>query len=43
MSTWALVPVKARLEGKQRLAEYMRKSDPNFSQMVEMLEHPENV
>jgi hypothetical protein len=31
------------LEDKQRLAEYMRKSDPNFLQMVELLEHPENV
>jgi hypothetical protein len=29
------------LEDKQRLAEYMRKSDPNFLQMVELLEHPE--
>jgi hypothetical protein len=28
-------------EDKQRLAEYMRKSDPNFLQMVELLEHPE--
>jgi hypothetical protein len=28
-------------EDKQRLAEYMRKSDPNFSQMVDLLEHPE--
>jgi len=28
-------------EDKQRLAEYMRKSDPNFLQMVEMLEHVE--
>ncbi len=28
-------------EDKQRLAEYMRKSDPSFSQMVELLEHPE--
>ena len=28
-------------EEKQRLAEYMRKSDPNFLQMVELLEHPE--
>ena len=26
------------LEDKQRLAEYMRKSDPNFLQMVETLE-----
>lgn len=25
-------------EDKQRLAEYMRKSDPNFLAMVEMLE-----
>ncbi len=30
-------------EDKQRLAEYMRKSDPSFSQMVDLLEHPENV
>ncbi len=28
-------------EDKQRLAEYMRKSDPNFMRMVELLEHPE--
>ena len=28
-------------EDKQRLAEYMRKSDPNFLQMVEMLERGE--
>jgi len=28
-------------EDKHRLAEYMRKSDPNFLQMVEMLERGE--
>ncbi len=28
-------------EDKQRLAEYMRKSDPNFLSMVEMLEQGE--
>lgn len=28
-------------EDKQRLAEYMRKSDPNFVRMVELLEQGE--
>lgn len=28
-------------EDKQRLAEYMRKSDPNFVNMVELLERGE--
>lgn len=28
-------------EDKKRLAEYMRKSDPNFLQMVEMMERGE--
>lgn len=29
------------VEDKQRLAEYMRKSDPNFLQMVELMEKGE--
>lgn len=28
-------------EEKQRLAEYMRNSDPNFLKVIEQLEHPE--
>ena len=28
-------------EEKQRLAEYMRNSDPNFVRVIDQLEHPE--
>ena len=29
-------------EEKKRLGEYMRKSDPNFVDVVDQLEHPES-